>query len=207
LQLEYILNSKADTLKSNKKIYLNVTDSLNLSDTTKVREDGMFVLPLIIAGGHKYDYSITLGKNSVRSSFSKFVLESLKTEAKCSGNFEIVDKISNSNYVMEITLRECQISAKYHTGSFGYGNTRIHNYQLKPIKGFFKMEAKLRENNNLIFNNIYSSSKTFQPKGYKFNSEYEMNNQMMDSFVKSASLEIKEIIESIIQDVNNKIKN
>jgi hypothetical protein len=32
-----------------------------------------------------------------------------------------------------------------------------------------------------------------------------MNKQLMESFVKTASLEIKEIVESVIQDVNKQI--
>jgi hypothetical protein len=207
MPLEYAFDSKIDTQKTNQTVYLSILDKLNLSDTTKVRDDGMFVLPLIIAGGHKYDFTVTLGKNSVRPSFSQFILESLKIEAKRSGNFEIVDKKSSSNYVLEITLIECQISAKYHTESFGYGQSRSHNYSLKPIMGSFKMESRLLERKNLIFSNLYTSSKSSQPKAYKFDSEYEMNTQMMDSFVKTASLEIKEIIESVISDVNIKIKN
>ena len=205
--LEYTFDSKIDTIKSNQKVYLQISDNLNLSDTTKVRDDGMFVLPLIIAGGHRYDFTVTLGKKSVRPSFSQFIIESLKIEAKRSGNFEIVDSKSSSNYVLELILRECQISAKYHTESFGYGHTRSHNYSLKPIMGSFKMECRLIEMNNLIFSKIYTCSKSSQPKAYKFDSEYEMNNQMMDSFVKTASLETKEIIESVINDVNLKINN
>jgi hypothetical protein len=206
IPLEYAFDSKIDTQKTNQKVYLVILDNLNLSDTTKVRDDGMFVLPLIIAGGHRYDFTVTLGKSCVRPSFSQFIHESLKVEAKRSGNFEIVDTKASSDYLLEITLKECQISAKYHTESFGYGHSRSHNYRLKPILGSFKMESRLLERNNLIFSNLYTSSKSSQPRAYKFDSENEMNNQLMDSFVKTASLEIKEIIESVISDVNLKIK-
>jgi hypothetical protein len=200
--LEYTFDSTIDTLKSNQKVYLKILDNLGITDSTKVREDGMFVLPLVIAGGYKYDLTVTLGKKSVNPSFSQFVFESFKIEAKRSGTFEIVDKKFRSNYVLEIALIDCQISAKYHKDAFGYGHNYKHNWILKPITGTFKIESRLIKKNNLVFSKTYTSSKTSQPKTFRFNYETEMNKQLMESFARTASQEIKEIVELAIQDVN-----
>jgi hypothetical protein len=124
--LEYTFDSTIDTLKRNQKVYLNIKDSLDLNDSTKVKEDGMLVLPLVIAGGYKYDLTVTLGKNSVNPSFSQFISESFRIEAKRSGSFEMYDKKYRSNYVLEIILMDCQISAKYHKEAFGYGHSYKH---------------------------------------------------------------------------------
>lgn len=203
--LGYTFDSKIDTLKRNQKIYLNIKDSLDLNDSTKVKEDGMLVLPLVIAGGYKYDLTVTLGKNSVNPSFSQFISESFKIEAKRSGSFEMYDKKYRSNYVLEIILMDCQISAKYHKEAFGYGHSYKHNFFLQPIIGQFTIESRLLKKNKLVYKRTYTSSKTSQPKTFKFNSENDMNKQLMEYFVKTASLEIKEIVESVIQDVNKQI--
>ena len=60
--LDYTFDSNLDTIKGDCKIHLKIIDKLSLNDTTKVTENGFFIMPLIIAGGYKYDFTVTLGK-------------------------------------------------------------------------------------------------------------------------------------------------
>jgi len=204
--LDYTIDSKLDTLKGDCKIHLKVIDKLNLNDTTKVTEGGFFIMPLIIAGGYKYDFTVTLGKKSVQPSFSEFILNSFQLEVKRSGDFNISKKSFRSDYIIEMTLLDCQISTQYHKDRIRYGRNSKENWILKPVKGIIKIEVRLIEKKKTVFYKLYSSTKSSQPEIQRFNSETEMNKKMMADLAKTASLEIKEIVESIILDINEQIK-
>ena len=204
--LDYIFDSKPDTIKGDYQIYLKVIDNLSLNDTTKVTEDGFLVVPLIIAGGYKHDFTVTLGKKSVQPSFSEFIYNSFQTEVKRSGDFNIKEKSFRSDYIIEMNLLDCQISTQYHKDRIRYGRSSKENWILNPITGIFKIEVQLLEKKKVIFNKTYSSTKSSQLDKQRFNSETEMNTKMMEDFAKTASLEIKEIVEATIMDINELLK-
>ncbi|HUW04677.1 MAG TPA: hypothetical protein VMW01_00310 [Williamwhitmania sp.] len=206
MPLGYIFDSKTDTLKTSKTIYLRVIDKLNMNDTTKVKDDGFLVVPLAIAGGYKGDFTVTLGKKSVVPSFLEFVSNSLQTEASRSGNFKIKKRAFRSDYILEMTLLDCQISAKYHKDRIRYGLHTKENWLLKPILGKTTIEVKLLENKKVVFDCTYSSSISSQLEVQHFSSESSMNLKMMEDFARTTSLEIKEILEATIQDVNGRIE-
>ncbi len=205
MPLDYAFDSKLDTIKGDSKIYLKVIDKLSLNDTTKVTEDGFFIIPLLIAGGYKYDFTITLGKKSVQPSFSEFIHNSFQTEVKRSGDFNIKEKSFRSDYIIEMTLLDCLISTQYHKDRIRYGRSSKENWILKPISGKFKVEVRLLKKEKVVFNKLYSSTKSSQLEMQRFNSETAMNKKMIEDFAKTASLEIKEIVESIIVDINEQI--
>jgi hypothetical protein len=204
--LGYTFDSRLDTIKGDCKIYLKIIDKLSLNDTTKVTEEGFLIMPLIIAGGYKYDFTVTLGKKNVQPSFPEFIQNTFQTEVKRSGDFNINKKSFRSDYIIEMTLLECQISTQYHKDRIRYGQNSKENWVLKPMTGLFKIEVRLLENKKVVFNKLYSSTKSSQHETQRFNSESEMNNKMMNDFANTASLEIKEIVESAIQDINEQIK-
>ena len=204
--LDYTFDSKLDTIKGDCKIHLKIIDKLSLNDTTKVTENGFFIMPLIIAGGYKYDFTVTLGKKSVQPSFSEFIHNSFLKEGKRSGDFNITKKSFRSGYIIEMTLLDCQISTQYHKDRIRYGHNSKENWILKPITGMFKIEVVLLEKKKTVFYKLYSSTESSQLEIQRFNSETEMNKKMMEDFAKTASLEIKEIVESTILDINEKIK-
>lgn len=206
MPLSYIFDSKIDTLKSGKKVYLKVIDELKMSDTTRVKDDGSLVVPLGIAGGYKCDFTVTLGKSSVEPSYLEFVTSSLQTEASRSGNFEIKKRAFRADYILEMTLVNCQISAEYHKDRIRYGLHIKENWALKPILGKTTIEVKLLENNTVVFDSTYSSSISSQLEVQHFSSESSMNLKMMEDFARTASFEIKEILEAAIQDVNEQIE-
>lgn len=212
IPLSYTFDSKVDTLKSNKKICLRVIDSLKIGDATIVQDNGFLLVPLIIAGGYKGDFTVILGENNVQPSFAEFIYNSFKTEANRSGNFRVAKKTFRSDYILEVTLRECQISSKYHKDRIRYAKYTKENWLLKPVIGRFIIDAQLLKNKGVLFsrrivlNKVYSSDKSSQPEEQRFKSEYSMNLKMMKDFASTASLEIKEILESIVRDVNEHIE-
>ena len=206
MPLSYIFDSKIDTLKSGKKVYLKVIDELKMNDTTRVKDDGSLVVPLGIAGGYKCDFTVTLGKNSVVPSFLEFVSSSLQTEASRSGNFEIKKRAFRADYILEMTLLNCQISAEYHKDRIRYGLHTKENWILKPILGKTTIEVKLFKRKTVVFDSTYSSSISSQLEILHFSSESSMNLKMMEDFARTTSLEIKEILEATIRDVNGRIE-
>jgi len=206
MPLIYIADSKIDTLKRDRKVYLSVIDKLKLNDTTKVKNDGFLLVPLIIAGGYKGDFTVTLGKKSVEPSFSEFIFNSLQTEANRSGDFKIGKRAFRSDYTLEVTLLECQISAKYHKDRIRYGRNSKENWILKPVTGNFIIAVQLVEDRKVVFHKIYSSDRSSQLETQRFGSESAMNLKMMEDFARTASLEIKEILETAIRDVNEQIE-
>jgi len=212
IPLNYTFDSKIDTLKGDRKICLRIIDKLNINDTTKVKDNGFLLVPLIIAGGYKGDFTVTLGENKVEPSFSEFIFNSFQTEADRSGNFRVAKKAFRSDYILEMTLLECQISAQYHKDRIRYAKYSYDNWILKPVTGKFTVEVKLQKNKMIIFNKkvvfnkMYSSDKSSQLELQRFKSEPSMNLKMMEDFAKTASLEIKEILETVVSDVNEQIE-
>lgn len=203
--LGYTYDSMPDTVKGDYKIYLKVIDKLKINDTTKVKEDRFFIMPLVIAGGYKYDFTVTLGRKNVEPSFSEFINNSFQMEAKRSGNFNTKNKSFRSDFIIEMTLLDCQISTQYHKDRIRYGRNSKENWILKPITGIFTIEVRLLRKGKVVFYKQYSSTKSSQPEIQQFNSETVMNKKMMEDFAKTASLEIKEIVESTIMDINEQI--
>lgn len=206
VSLNYEHNSKIDTLKSNKKVCIRILDELQTSDTTKVKDNGFLVVPLVIAGGYKGDFTVTLGKNNVDPSFPEFVLGSFQTEVYRSGNFNLKERTFLSDYILKITLLDCQISTQYHKDRIRYGRHSRENWLLKPVTGNFIVKVQLSKKRNLVFEKVYSSTKSSQLETQNFKSEHEMNKKMMEDFAQTASIEIKDIIETIIQDLNEQIQ-
>lgn len=206
LPLGYAFDSKLDTIKGDCKIYFKIIDKLSLNDTTKVTEEGFFIMPLVIAGGYKYDFTVTLGGKNVQPSFSEFIHNTFQMEVKRSGDFNIKKKSFRSDYIIEMTLLDCHISSQYHKDRIRYGLNSKENWILKPITGIFKIEVRLLEKKKVVFHKLYSSTKSSQHETQRFNSESEMNKKMMNDFATTASLEIKEIVESSIRDINEQIK-
>lgn len=206
IPLDYTFDSKIDTLKSDKKIYLKIIDNLNINDTTKVKDNGFLLVPLVIAGGYKGDFTVTLGERNIQPSFAEFISHAFKTEANRSGNFIIAKRTFRSDYILEMTLLECQISAQYHKDRIRYGILSNENWILKPITGKFVIEVQLLENREVVFYKKYSCDTSSQLETQRFNSGSSMNLKMMEDFAKTASLEIKEILEMVVGDVNKQLK-
>ena len=139
----YTFDSQIDSLKTDCKIYLKVIDNLRLNDTTKVTGDGFLVIPLIVAGGYKYDFKVTLGKNSVQPSFPEFIYDSFVTEANRSGDFFIKKRAFRSDYIVEMTLLNCTVSTQYHKDRIRYAHYSRENWILKPITGTFSIAVRL----------------------------------------------------------------
>lgn len=200
--LNYNHDSKIDTIKSNRKVYIRVIDNLRTNDTTKVKNDGFLLVPFVIMGGYKGDFMVTLGKRNVTPTFREFVYSSFLTEANRSGKFRPEKRAFRSDYTLRITLHDCQISAPYHKDRIRYSTYSRENWVLKPVTGKFIIEIQLIGKRNVVFEKTYLSVKSSQLKTQEFKSEYEMNKKMMEDFVQTASLEIKELLENIVRDVN-----
>lgn len=200
--LNYEHDTNFDSLKSSRKVYIRVIDSLHTNDTTKVKDNGFLLVPLVIAGGYKGDFTVTLGKSSVTPSFSEFVHYSIQTEANRSGNFIVNKRAFRADYTVIITLVDCQISAEYHKDRIRYSKHTKENWVLKPVTGKFIAEVKLHGRRKIIFEKTYSSYKSSQTEIQNFKNEYEMNKKMMEDFARTASIEIKEILEAVVKDVN-----
>ena len=205
VSLNYEHDSKIDTLKSNRKVCVRVIDKLKTNDTTKVKDNGFLLVPLVIAGGYKGDFTVTLGKSNVKPTFSEFIYSSFRTEVNRSGKFKTEKRAFWSDYTLKITLVDCQISAQYHKDRIRYSLYSKENWILKPVTGKFIMEVQLIGKRNILLEKVYSSNKSSQLKIQNFKSEYEMNKKMMEDFAQTASIEIKDILESVIRDVNERI--
>lgn len=200
--LSYEHDTNIDSLKSSRKVCIRVIDNLKTNDTTKVKDNGFLVVPLVIAGGYKGDFTVTLGKSSVTPSFSDFVNHSIQAEANRSGNFIVKKRAFRADYTVIITLVDCQISTEYHKDRIRYSRYSKESWNLKPIKGEFVAEVKVVGRKNLVFEKTYISNKSSQPEMQNFKSEFEMNKKMMDDFARTASIEIKEILEAVVRDIN-----
>ena len=200
--LNYEHDTNIDSLKSSRKVYIRVIDNLHTNDTTKVKDNGFLLVPLVIAGGYKGDFTVTLGKSSVTPSFSEFVHCSIQTEANRSGNFIVKKRAFRADYTVIITLVDCQISAEYHKDRIRYSKYTKENWVLKPVTGKFIAEVKVQGRGKIIFEKTYSNNKSSQTETQNFKNEYEMNKKMMEDFARTASIEIKEILEAVVRDVN-----
>ncbi len=205
IPLNYTFDSQINTNKSKKRVFLRVIDELSISDTTKVKDDGFLLVPLIIAGGYKGNFTVTLGENNVQPTFKDFILDSFQTEVNRSGDFMAVKNAFRSDYIIEMTLIDCEISTQYHKDRIRFAEVYKENWILKPVNGNFTVEIKLLENKKTILNKKYTSNLSSQLETQRFESGASMNLKMMKDFASTASIEIKEILETVISDINEQI--
>lgn len=204
-QLGYIFNSKIDSNKVDKKVLLKYLDKTKDNFSTKVKvidESGWFIL---IGGGGSSDYDICLGKNSTIPNFNDFFVKSFLTEAERSGKFQTTNSDSTSDFILELTLLNYEVEAKYSSSFFVLMGGFSSESKVKPSWAQIRYDVKLKDKDSVVFNKKYSSGKyAYFVEKNAFN-DTELIKFMMTNLAESASINTKHLVETIVQDINAEI--
>jgi hypothetical protein len=156
---------------------------------------------------YDYDFTISLGKNSVSPRLIDFINSSFIKESERSGIYFINDSSKLKKYKLKIEIINYNVVTKYHKTGNAFGGYQEWNIDVKPSNGSLKLSAKLYDtDNNEVFSKIYDCYESTSFVKSRLNSENEINKNMMQNMTETLAQCIKKNISKMVLDINAKIR-
>jgi hypothetical protein len=204
---QYSLGYLHDSQKTENKTGISLSpEVIDLSDSASltyvIKIDGYYI-NLLFLYDYEYNFTVGLGKNSVKPSLVDFIKKSFIKESERSGAYVINDTAADKSYTIAIGILEYKTECKYHKEGSGMGDNSEWKINVQPSQGKLKLLIKLlNSNNEIVFTKEYETEmlSDFLPPGSE--SENEINKNMMINMSETLSLCIKENISKIVSDMN-----
>ena len=171
-----------------------------LPQTTSVRQESGFFLPLLLVNVWKYDYQSQLGSSQLSNDYKAFIKDSFIMEVRRSGKFNYVDDHGD----MEIDLRIKEITMKAPMRKSGnvifllYAVSYHQTIWAGPAEVFVTADAVLKKEGKEIFNREFRGwGKTGMFQAKKPNLE-----DFTTAMIEALSSALKNLNESIVKEMN-----
>ncbi|MDD3078666.1 MAG: hypothetical protein PHH37_06145 [Paludibacter sp.] len=205
--MAYIMDSKVSENKNGIAINID-TIRFNphiMSDTTKVKREKGYFLPLILVYIWNSQNKCTLGKGTFEEDIPDFLAASLSREADRSGIFDI-SNTAPSEYSLDISVDSISTEGQYISSGFFYFALYIYGYSYSDIAGpansTLRISYKLRKNDEVIHSNSFTAQKVTEPISRKYTDTGILQQDYAVSMVEAVSSNFKNIIEEIVNDLN-----
>jgi hypothetical protein len=173
--------------------------------TTVIRKKGWF-LPLILVYVWNSQNQCIQGKSMFEEDIPTFMKSSLMKEINRSGSFS-VDTLDKSDYSLEISIDEINTEGAYVSSGFFYFAFYVYGFSFSDIAGpavsNLKVSYKLKKGDQVVFSNSFDSSKTTEQINKGYSNTKILQQDYAVSMVEATSYNFKNVIESIVYDLNN----
>ncbi|WP_372772504.1 hypothetical protein [Mangrovibacterium sp.] len=205
--MAYIMDSKISDLPKN--IAVTVDDvSFNvvaMSDTTTVKREKGWFLPLVLVTVWNSKNNCTQGKSMIEEDIPSFFKGSLRQEISRSGDFK-VDTLNISDYSVELSIDELKTEGPYVSSGFFYFALYAYGYSYSdragPAHSTLKVSYKLKKGDQLIHSNTFTSEKITEQINRKYTSINMLQQDYAISMVEATSYNFKNTIQQIVNDLN-----
>jgi len=198
----------------NKPVYLKSISFVGLDSISKVTHMYGFAIPLLVYNYFETNKKVVLGQNSMDKNYSQFFKESLIERSKRSGLIQIIneDTIRFNDYNLEILIDTCITKARYKEKTTIMVSSTFISYSMYagsfPSETYISIKLKIRNGNNIVLEKKYKVSKIqnypFQFDNIGFD---ESNSPLITNMVESLSLSTKDIIDEMVIDIINSVKD
>jgi hypothetical protein len=204
--LNYLHDSKIDQCDKSISIALVKLENQVFDTATSVSKINHKVLPFLIYNYEEVNLDVKLGQTSLEQNYSDFFKESFIIESQRIGCYSLIDNPINSKYAMEINFDTCIAHSKYQRNNTALFLLLAYSMNFQEI-GFpaetnLILNVKLKEDDDLIFENKYSITKTQPFLNIQARNVNKLRSDFITNIIESLSLSTKECIEQIISDIN-----
>lgn len=205
--MAYIMDSKIADSKDSISVSLdNVFFNPNImSDTTKIKREKGWFLPLVIVYVWNSQNKCSQGKSMIEEDIPSFMKTSLISEINRSGNFNI-DTLGKSDYSIELSIDEIKTEGPYVSSGFFYFALYVYGYSYSdkagPAVSNLKVSYKLKKGDQIIHSNSFSSEKITEQINKRYTNTKILQQDYAVSMVEATSYNFKNTIELIVNDLN-----
>lgn len=205
--MAYIMDSKIADSKDSMSICVDTIlfDPSIMSDTTKIKKEKGWFLPLVIVYVWNSQNHCSQGKSIIEEDIPSFMKTSLVKEINRSGNFN-VDTLNKSDYSIELSIDEIKTEGPYVSSGFFYFALYIYGYSYSDIAGpatsNLRVSYKLKKGDQIIHTNSFSSEKVTEQISKRYTNTNFLQQDYAISMVEAVSYNFKNTIELIVNDLN-----
>jgi len=203
----YIMNSKISDSKNNISISIDTIlfNSSIMSDTTKIKREKGWFLPLVFVYVWNSQNKCSQGKSMIEEDIPSFLKSSLISEIKRSGNFNL-DTLSNPDYKIELSIEEIKTEGPYVSSGFFYFALYAYGYSYSdragPALSNLKVSYNLKKGGQVVHSNTFSSEKITEQINKRYTNTNILQQDYAVSMVEATSYNFKNTIELIVNDLN-----
>jgi uncharacterized lipoprotein YmbA len=192
---EKISEKQAETLRIG-----SVTVEDVLPETTTVKEESGFFLPLLVVNIWKYDYESRLGRAQLSNDYKAFIKDSFIEELRRSGKYNYVD--DHGDMEIDLRIKEITMTAPMRkTGNVIFVLYAVSYHQTiwaGPAEVFVTADAVLKKDGKEIFNQEFRGrGKTGMLQAKKPNLQ-----DFTTAMIEALSSALKNLNESIVREIN-----
>lgn len=171
-----------------------------LPPATKVTEQSVFVLPLLVVNVWKFDYQSQLGQASITNDYKAFIKDSFIEELKRSGRYTYVD--DQSDMEIDVTIKHLSMTAPVRkSGNFIfalYAFAYSQGYYAGPAQVLITADAVLKKDGREIFKQeIGGIGRSGMLQGPRLRI-----GDFTTAMIEALSLSVKNLNENIVREVN-----
>lgn len=182
-----------------------------LPPTTTVEKINRKIIPLIFYNYEEVNLGVKLGKSSLNQDYNNFFKYALNTESKRTGCFSLTDSVSSADFSLQIKYDTCFANSKYRMNSttifmlLFYGTT--YEESGSPAYSKLRFSAELKRGEDVIFTKNYLADREQPFISNNYRDINKLRSDFLVNMAESLSLNTKDCIELLIQDINDNINN
>lgn len=205
--MAYIMDSKISNSKDSISVSID-TILFNpniMSDTTKIKREKGWFLPLVLVYVWNSQNKCIQGKSMIEEDIPSFFKTSLIREINRSGNFH-TDTLNKSDYSLELSIDEIKTEGPYVSSGFFYFALYVYGYSYSdragPAISNLKVSYKLKKGDQIIHSNSFCSEKGTEQINKRYTNTKILQQDYAVSMVEATSYNFKNTIELIVTDLN-----
>ncbi len=205
--MAYIMDSKIADSKDSISISIDTIlfNSSIISDTTKVKTEKSWFLPLVFVYVWNSQNKCIQGKSMIEEDIPSFLTTSFISEVNRSGNFNI-GALDKSDYSIELSVDEIKTEGLYVNSGLFYFALYAYGYSYSdkagPAISNLKISYKLKKGDQVIHSNSFSSKKITEQINKRYVNTKILQQDYAKSMVEATSYNFKNTIELIVNDLN-----
>lgn len=205
--LAYIQDSDIASIKDSVSLRIDsvVFNATNMKDSTIVKKEKGWFLPLVLVYVWKAQHNCVQGKLMMEEDLSSFCRSSLASEILRSGRFH-ADTLANAPYTLDVSIDEMMTTGPYVSSGFFYFAFYVYGFSYAdnagPAVSTLRVSYKLKKGNQLVHSNSFFAEKKTEQIVKRYTNINILQQDYAVSMVEACSYNFKRINEQIVTDLN-----
>ena len=205
--LAYLMDSKISDVKTDIQLAVDTVyfNTSSLADTTVVNKEKGWFLPLVFVYVWNSQNNCVQGKSMIEEDIPSFAKKSMIDEINRSGNFNS-GPLHSADYTIELSIDQIEAKGPYVSNGFFYFALYAYGYSYSdragPAISNLTVSYKLKKDGQVVHRNSFQSEKMTEQINKRYNNPAMLQQDYAISMVEATSYNFKNVIESIVRDLN-----
>ena len=205
--MAYIMDSEISHCKNNITVKVDTVffNPREMSDTTKVKREKGWCVPLIFVNIWNSKNKCSQGKSMLEEDIPSFLKMSLTSEINRSGKF-LVDSLSSADYTIELSIDKIKTEGPYVSSGGFYFLLCAYGFWYSDVAGpalsYLKVSYQLKKDGQVVLSNAFSLEKVTEQINKRYTNQNLLQQDYAISMVEAVSYNLKNTIELIVNDLN-----